>query len=288
MLKKIQPWQADLLLLAISFIWGTTFIIVKQALEGITPFTFLALRFSIAFFSLLLLVRPRKTLPDAKRLLAGLAIGFCLFCGYAFQTIGLQYTSATNAGFITGLSVVFVPLLGIFYDRRLPNVFALTGAVAAAVGLGFLTLDQTLAPHKGDLLVLFCAVAFAFHIIYVGKYAGKYEALQLALVQIGTTAVFCTAFSLLLPGESWPACWPREVWTALAVTAIPATSLALLIQNSAQRFTSPARTAIIFTTEPIFSALTSWYIGKETLAPQALFGAGLILFGILLAELKGS
>lgn len=287
-MRNLKAWQADLLLLAVAFVWGTTFVLVKKALGGITPFTFLAVRFLLAFIFLYLIYRPGQKLFHKQLLVAGATIGIFLFAGYAFQTVGLQYTSAANAGFITGLSVILVPFFSVFLTRQLPNLYVVCGALLATGGLALLTLNPDLALQKGDLLVFFCACAFALHIIFVGRYATRVDPTLLSMLQILLVGLLSALMAVASPTESLPTAWTGELWIALGITAILATSLALLIQNSVQRFTSPARTAIIFATEPVFAALTAYTYGGEELTGKALVGAVLVLAGILLAELKGN
>jgi len=286
-MKHLKAWQADLLLLTVAFVWGTTFVLVKNALLGITPFMFLAIRFLIAFIFLYLFYRPGVKLLEKPILLAGSAIGIFLFAGYAFQTVGLQYTTAANAGFITGLSVILVPFFSIFLIRQLPNFYVISGALMATVGLALLSLSPNLTLQQGDLLVFFCACSFAFHITFVGRYACQLDPSLLAMVQILMVGILSALMVVASPQESMPTYWSAEIWLALGITAIPATSLAFLIQTNVQRYTSPSRTAIIFATEPVFAALTAYTYGGEDLTGKALLGAVLVLSGILLAELKG-
>lgn len=287
-MRQLKAWQADLLLLAVAFIWGTTFVLVKKALGEISPFAFLAIRFLLAFIFLFLLYRPGRKLLSKPILLAGLTIGIFLFAGYAFQTVGLKYTTAANAGFITGLSVILVPFFNVALTRQLPNRYVLGGALVASAGLALLTLGPSLALRIGDLLVFFCACSFALHIICVGRYAKSLDPALLAMMQIlaaGTLSALIVAAS---PGESLPAAWTAQLVFALVLTAILATSLAILVQNSVQRFTTPARTAVIFATEPVFAALTAYTYGGEELTGKALLGAVLVFAGILLSELNGN
>ncbi|QNB47564.1 EamA family transporter [Thermanaerosceptrum fracticalcis] len=285
-MTKLAPWQADLLLLGVAATWGATFITVKNALGGISPFVFITIRFTLAFLFLLLIYRPEKELLKRRNLRAGVIIGLFLFGGYAFQTVGLQYTSAANAGFITGLSVVLVPLLSIFISKKYPNLYVLGGALAASLGLGLMTLDEHLSFHPGDLLILLCAVSFALHIITIGIFAPHQDTTILTVTQIGFVALLSLILTFFLPQETWQITWRKDLWIALGLTAIPATSLAILIQNRVQQYTSPARTAIIFATEPVFGAFFAWYFGGEILTGQAVWGAALVLTGMLLAELK--
>jgi len=287
-MKQLKTWQADLLLLFVAFIWGSTFLLVKNALQEITPVAFLAIRFLAAFLFLYIICRPGQKLLRKPVLKAGFLIGLFLFGGYAFQTIGLMFTSAVNAGFITGLSVILVPFFSIFLTKKAPNRYVVSGALSAAAGLAFLTLGPGLTLMIGDILVFCCACCFALHIVLVGHYAGSLDPTHLAIVQILTVGLISAVIAFLSPGESLPAVWNKNVIAALAVTSILATAMAFLIQNNVQRYTSPARTAIILSMEPVFAALTAYIFGNEPLTVQSLVGAALVLGGILLAEIKGN
>ncbi len=290
-MKKTSIWQADLALLSVAIIWGTTFIVIKKALADVAPFTFMSLRFTAAFlFMLLVLIvkhyKSREKLITEDLLKAGSVIGLFVFLGYALQTIGLKYTSATNAGFLTGLSVVLVPLINTFITKRLPSTSVIQGCLLAAAGLGMLTLQEGLTLHKGDIMMVLCALAFAFHIISVSHYSKKHNALHLATFQIGLIALLSTCITLGQPETSRQIIWSKDLWIALLLTSIPATSLAFFIQNTAQRFTSPSRAAIILSMEPVFGAFFAWLWGGEVLTTKELLGAALVLLGILIAELR--
>ena len=272
-------------LLGVSFIWGATFVVVKNALSSIGPFYFLGTRFLLAF--LFLLAIYWRSLPKISwsLLLAGCLIGIFLFGGYAFQTVGLQYTTASNAGFITGLSVVLVPVFHASLNRKAPGLSATAGIILSVLGLGLLSLEESWHLNPGDALVLLCAFCFALHIITVGHFAPSFHPPTLAIIQIGTVSL--ASFLLGAATETWPRHFTPSVWLALLLTAIPATALAFLIQNSVQRYTSATHTAIIFTTEPVFAAICAYLWSGEVLSLRQLVGCALILAGMLIAELKG-
>ncbi len=274
---------ADLSLVAVVFVWGVTFVAVKNALAAIGVFTFIALRFAVAFAFLAVLFRHRLAAAGRPAVKASALIGLFLFAGYAFQTAGLQYTFASSAGFITGLAVVLVPCFAAVVGRRLPGQAVAAGAGLAVIGLALLTLDTSLALGHGDLLVLLCAVAFALHILTVGRFAPRYDAGVLATLQIGVTALLSGIVAAAT--ETFPAQLTGDVWIALALTAIPATALAFLVQTTAQQFTTPSRTAIIFALEPVFAALAGIVLLGETLTAKQLVGCALILAGTLASEL---
>ncbi|HZK55983.1 MAG TPA: DMT family transporter [Desulfosporosinus sp.] len=285
-MKLNRSHWADFSLLLVALVWGSTFVVVKWAIEDLPPLPFLAIRFALAFLSLLPLLYFQKAHISKIALLKGMALGVFLFSGYAWQTVGLQYTTSSNAGFITGLSVVFVPVLVAITTRRLPRPGLIAGVLCALVGLGFLTLGDRLHLNKGDLMVLICALSFALHIYFVGRYAPHSNATVLASVQILTVSVLSGISSLFLPQPIMN--FSTNVWVALLVTAIPATSMAFYIQSKMQQFTSPTHTALIFTMEPVFAAFSAFFFAGEILTPRGLLGAGLVLTGMLIAEFKGS
>lgn len=282
----MRQLQADATLLGVTFIWGVTFVVVQNALASIGPYYFLAVRFGLAFLFLALIAWRHWRTTTWREITSGFLVGLFLFGGYAFQTMGLQYTSAANAGFITGLSVVLVPLFSALAAHRWPEPVAGLSAALACAGLALLSLGQGLTLNWGDILVFACAICLALHIIAVGHFAPSSRPLVFAAIQIATVA---TISSLIAPRlETWPGTFTGPVWIALAVTAIPATSGALLIQTWAQQFTSPTHTAIIFTAEPVFAALTAYLWAGQALGIKQLLGCALILGGMLLAELKPS
>lgn len=276
--------QAELSMLLIAAIWGSTFAIVKNALSEIGPFLFVGLRFLLAFSLLLILSFPCVKKTNRSTLLAGGILGLLLFIGYIFQTIGLKYTSSTNAGFITGISVVLVPIIYSLLYRKRPAVSTAITVILAAIGLFFLSFpSNTLSLAYGDFLLLICAFGFALHIIFVDRYSHQHNAIAITAVQI----LFVGIASLLigLISEPWPSHFSANLLIALFITAVFATSLAFLLQNALQKYSTPTRFAVILTTEPVFAALTGYLWAQEVLSRRAMFGAGLILLSMLISVL---
>lgn len=276
--------KAELALLAVSFIWGTTFVLVKEALSSIGPFTFLGLRFLAAFLFLALVTKSALSDFNRSTIKAGLIIGVFLLAGYLLQTLGLQFTTASKAGFITGLSVVIVPIIYSIYTLTWPSLASVVSVGLATAGLFLLTVEKGMYITSGDLLVLGCAFAFAMHIIMVDRYTRKYNPLVLTTIQIGFVAAVTLLLGLGL--EPWPPVFSAPVVEALVITSIPATALAFLIQNAMQKYTTPTRTAIILITEPVFAYGFAHFWAGETLALRGLVGCLLIITGMLLSELK--
>jgi drug/metabolite transporter (DMT)-like permease len=274
----------DFLLFATAFFWGVTFIIVKNALVHVDVYVFLTARFGLAFLLMAFLFR-RHLLPlHLPTALGGGILGILLFAAFAFQTWGLTRTSATNSAFLTGMNVVMVPLLSLIFLRRAPAPTAALGVLLALTGLFFLTGGAPSHWNRGDLLVFVCAVWVAVHIMMTGYYASRFDTMALAVWQIATVALLNTAFAL--GTGSLTLRIPPQAWSALVVTALFCTVFAFAVQTHAQRFTSPTRTALIFTAEPVFGAMFAHWYGGEPLLSRHLIGGGFIFAGMILAEIR--
>jgi len=224
------------------------------------------------------------------QIVAGIAWGGCLaglflFGGFAFQTIGLKYTSPTKSAFITGLCTVMVPLLAALVYRSRPRVSELVGVSVATIGMGLLTLEGPFGSiARGDLLTLLGAAAFAAHIVTLGHYSASVGFELLSVAQVSAAAV--SALSLFWWVEPVQVQWQPVVIWAILITGLLCTALAFTVQAWAQRFTSSTRTALIYALEPVFAWMTSWIVLGESLSGRAAGGALLILAGVLLVEVK--
>jgi drug/metabolite transporter (DMT)-like permease len=284
--------HADLALALCALIWGATFVVVKDALAFASVFSFNAMRFTLAAVVMGIVYFRAVRKSDSATFFAGSLIGVFMFGGYAFQTLGLKFTTPSKAAFITGASVVMVPvLLAIFWRRRV-SAWVWAGAVAALFGLYFLTVPHAgfSALNIGDLLALGCAVMFAFHIILVARYSPRHSVAALSFLQVATTAVLTALCLPILSATRWEppfVRWSPSLAAALLITAVGATALCFSLQVWAQQYTSPTHTAILLSLEPVFAALTSLIVVHERLGARVLAGAVLVFIGILLAELKG-
>jgi len=274
------------LLLVTTFFWGVTFTVVKDAVAKVDVFVFLSQRFFLAFVLLaaLCLVKRRRLPRAAVR--DGAILGVLLFSAFAFQTVALLYTSATNTGFLTGLNVVLVPVIGALFLKQPISLPVGMGVTLATLGLFLLcTNGDALHFNPGDLLAAVCAVCVALHLLATSAFArkGESDVFWLTAVQIGT--VFLLSFLTALgKGEAVHLVRPGTGW-AITVCALFATVFAFLVQTSMQRVLSPAHTALIFCCEPVFAALYAFYIGNERLGGYGMLGAALILASMLLSEL---
>jgi drug/metabolite transporter (DMT)-like permease len=269
--------RADLALVVAAFFFGTTFLVVQDAVEDADPLPFLAVRFLIAGAVLALLGRGRVATPLEMR--HGFAAGALLFVGYVLQTVGLQYTSPSTSAFITYLLVVFVPLISFAVLHRRPHPLTLVGLVLAVAGLVLLTGGADVAAGRGEVLTLGCAVAFAAHIVLLGETAGRHDPVRLTCIQVTFVGTACLAVSTVTGGLRMP-------WAAVgaaAFTGVFATALAFFAMVWAQRVVSPSRAALILLLEPVFAALLAWATG-EGLTGAALAGGVLILAAVVVAE----
>lgn len=283
---SIKRRWANLSLLAVALIWGATFIIVKRSIEDLPVFPFLAIRFTIAFLTLLPFVWTQRAHLTRSSLAKGLGLGSILFLGYATQTIGLQYTSASNTGFITGLSVVLVPVCEAITTRKLPRLSLILGIISATLGLAFLSLGENLSLNSGDLIVLLCAFFFALHIFWVGRYAPSENATILAAGQILAVSILSGISSVIFPHNTLN--FTSYAWFGILLTAVLATSVAFFVQTKMQQFTTSTQTALIFSMEPVFSAIFAFLLAGEILTPRGFAGAAFVLIGMLIAEFSGA
>lgn len=283
--------KAHLLLLLITFFWGTTFVLVKDALADISPYLFNAVRMTIAAACLAVFYwRHLRTLNLAGFLRCGV-IGVFLALGYEFQTVGLVRTTASKSAFITGLAVVIVPLIMAVVWRKMVRAGTAFGVLLALFGLYLLTVPAGgiaafAGVNTGDLITLGCSIAFAVHIVLIGHATRIYSYQQVALVQTCVAALVMWSATPL--AGSTRVVWSGTVIFALAFTAVLCTAVAFLVQSWAQQFTPPTHTALIFATEPVFAGITSYILLGERLGWRAGLGAVLILAGVLISELRGS
>ena len=267
-------------------LWGATFVLVKAALSDVSPILFVALRFTVATAALLAVFRGRALPWRSWRTAgAGALVGVFLFSGYAFQTAGLRLTTAPRSAFLTGLTSVAVPLLAAAVYRVKPQVSEVAGVLIATGGLALMTLPGGGGPvGVGDMLTVCCAAAYAAHIVTLGHFTEKMSFELLAVSQIAVAALL--AWGMFAWVETPHIVWrPSVVW-AILITGLLCTALAFSVMAWAQRYTSPARTALIFMLEPVVAWITSYLVAGEGLSGRAAAGAALILGGVAMVELK--
>jgi drug/metabolite transporter (DMT)-like permease len=270
-------------LAAVTAIWGYSFLLVKDAVSVYPVFLFLAVRFTLAALLVAPFLLRRVLRAGRETILGGMAMGVALFTGYAFQTLGLLWTTAAHSGFITGLFVVLTPLFSALLTRKFPRTDVVAAVSLATAGLAALSLQGTWSgTGLGDLLSFCCAAVYAVHLLVTSHMARRYDTGALVLTQIATVAGLAWLFSLPRLGRIWPV--PKEAVVGIAVTAVFATALAYWVQTAFQARVSAVQTAIIFTMEPVFAGLFAVLLGGERLGARGLLGGGLIVAAMLLGQ----
>jgi drug/metabolite transporter (DMT)-like permease len=284
--------KAHLLLVLMTLIWGSTFVLIKQALNDSSPLVLNAVRMALAGVLLAIFYWKQITKLTRPALIAGVTVGFFLYLGYALQTSGLRLTTPSKSAFLTGTSTVMVPLLLVAIWRTHIHLWRVVGIVLALAGLFLMTvpggganLADFAKVNLGDILSIGCAVGFAFHIVFVGRASQRFPFEQIAVLQISTAAVLMAVTAPLL---EHPHFHPNgTVIATILITGIFGTAVAFTVQAWAQQFTPATHTALIFNLEPVFAWLTSFVYLKERLGLRAGAGALLILGGVLVSELLG-
>ncbi len=281
-LRKDPKALAFVLLLAATAAWGATFVIVKGATAHNSVLGFLAWRFLVAG-GLLAVIRPRALKRLGRRGWSkGAVLGLTLAGGYILQTYGLRYTSAAVSGFLTGLQVVFTPLLAWLLFRHRPAAKAWVATLLAVAGLAVMSLHG-LSFGLGELLTVGAALLFAGQIVGLGFWSSAEDAYGLAAVQLLTVAACCW-LATLPRGPRPPA--RLSDWAAIVVTAVVATAIAFVVQSWAQSQLSTTRAAVVLTMEPVFAALVAWCVG-EKLGWSVVAGGGLVVVAMLVVEAAG-
>ena len=271
-------------LVAVCAVWGSTFLIVQNAVSRMPVMDFLAVRFTVAV-AVMFALRPtclRGMTPQGLR--RGVGLGVVLGAGYITQTYGLRFASATVSGFITGMFVVLTPVISWLILGKKVNRNTILAVVLATVGLALLSLHGW-SVGAGELLTLACAVFFAVHIVGLGEWSAKYDAYGFALLQITTVAVI--ALLAALPGGiKLPP--DASTWGTVGITAVFATAAAFLVQTWTQSLVPAVTAAIIMTMEPVFAGIFGVFFGKNQLTVQIIFGAVCVLTAMLIVALKSS
>ena len=253
---------------------------VKDAVEKMPVLDFLTWRFAIATVALWL-VRPKAVLRLGRGgLRAGVLLGLALGAGYVTQTFGLERTPASVSGFITGMFVVFTPLVAGLVLRRRVGVQAWAAVALATVGLALISLHGA-SLGRGEALTLLCALSFAVHIVGLGEWSSSYDAVGLAVVQLAVVTVLCAvaaAPDTLAPPPTW------HVWWAVLLTGLAASALAFLVQTWAQAHLPPVRTAVVLTMEPVFAGFFGVLVDDDPLDVRIVIGAVCVLIAMLFVE----
>ena len=291
---EVKTFKSELILLTAAAIWGFAFVAQRVGMDHVGPFTYNGIRFALGGASLipfmLVGMKRRKNKvaavyqPPSRSLLikSGMAAGIALFLGASLQQVGLVYTTAGKAGFITGLYVVIVPFIGLLWKQK-SSVGTWIGALLAAVGLYFLSMTREMTIGAGDLLVFISAFCFACHVVIIGRLANQIDTVTLSIIQCAV----CSVLSLCVA-----AAFEVITWQGILAAAVPiiyggvfSVGVAYSLQIYGQKGSHPAHAAILLSLESVFAALGGWLILNEVLSGRSLFGCGLMMTGMLLSQL---
>ena len=275
---------SDFLLILVALCWGSTFIIIKNAINDLPVFTFLFLRFLLASILLSPFLIIKNKFINTKSISAGIFLGFLLFLLFAFQTVGLAYTKASVAAFITGAYIIFTPIFSIIILHKKPYKTSIYGVIIAFIGLFFITYEKDYTISKGMIYLILNAIFLALHLVYVDKYSRTYNIFILTTIQFITMTALSLLCIFFVGDNIISSKFTFNALFGIVYTAIFASVIAYLIQIGMQRFTTPTKTAIMFTAEPLSAPFFSYFIGGEILNMHQLFGAALIVTSIIVAE----
>lgn len=273
---------AVIALLGVGFVWGAAFVLMKDAIVLQPYMDFLATRFTIAALAMILL-RPFVSLRfEAGDLKYGGLIGVVLAFGYITQTIGLELTTAATSGFLTGLYVIFTPLIAWLFVRRKISGKVAIGVLFSIVGMAIFSGAATSTEFQiGQIWLVVCALLYAIHILLLGHYGKTRNSYRFAMLQIAFVAIVTWGFALVDGYQPPP---NFEVWFAVLFTALLSTVLAFWIQTWAQTLLDPARVALLITSEVIFTAALAIGLGQEPLTLAIVVGGGMMLTAMLIVE----
>lgn len=276
----------DLIPLLMTIIWGATFLVTKDTLKLIGPFTYLSLCYLVATVTLVGIFHKRLVRITRAELLCGLLIGIVLFAGYGLQTVGLQWASASQAGFLTGLYVPLVPLLSLFFLRQRIAITAWIGVLLSLAGLFLLSVNKqfSLSIGLGEWLLLGCAFAFAVQIVLISKFAPRMDAINLAIIQLALTAVL-SLFAVPLHHEPIAAP-PLLAWVPICLLGTIDMAFTLVCMNWVQQYISSTRATLIYSLEPLWAAFFGVLVAGDTLSLIAWTGCGCIFVGMIVGRLE--
>jgi len=280
--------KADLLLVMVTGFWGVSYFLMDLCLADLPPLCLNAFRFLIAFAVLGLIYRRRMAPISRETLKYSLLVGLCLCGVYICCAYGILYTSISNAGFICALPVVFTPVLEFFLTRKRPAPRLFLSLLLCTAGLALLTLNEQLRPAPGDLLCLGVALFYAVDLIITDRAVRipEVDPLQLGICQLGVVGVVMLALTLLLEQPRLPS--TPVIWGSVLFLSIFCSGIAFVVQAVQQQYTTASHVGLIFTLEPLFSAIVAYFFAGERLGPRGYFGAALMMASLVLMELDWS
>lgn len=275
--------KADLMLLMITVFWGASYMLTKLGLGNLEPFNLTAIRFIIAFILSAAVFHKQVLSADKKTIKYSLILSILLVGMFISMTYGLQYTTASNAGFLISLSVVLIPVISYLFLKQNIEKKIIFSLCLVVIGIALLTLDTQFKVNVGDLLCLLCALFCAVHVVVIGIFTREVDSIALGILQLGFAGLFCIIISMLTENVKLPN--TSVSWFSVLMLSIFCTAVGYIVQSTAQQYTSATHTGLILSLEPVFSAILSYIFLKENLAVRGYVGAALMLISVLIAEL---
>lgn len=283
-MKKMTSLKADLILLFVAILWGTTFVTSKFSLEQLNPLTLISMRFILAFLFMSLFFRKQFKEITIEDLKGGFIVGLVLFIAFATQLIALNYTEPGKQAFLAATYVIFVPFIVWLITKKRPDSRSFIGAFACLVGIAFLTIKKGFGISYGDSLTLFSSIFFGLHIITTERYVKRSTPVKITIIQFGTVAVLSTLSALVFEGV--PTVMSTTTLIGVLYLGIICTGVAYFLQTFGQNYTKSTHTAIILSLEAVFGSLLSIIFMKEVFTIPMIIGCFIIFGSVLLIELK--
>lgn len=271
-------------LLVVTIIWGGGFVASDIALGSLEPFQIMALRFFLAFLLMGIIGRKELKTITKQEIKAGMFLGIALFVGFAFQTVGLKYTTPSKNAFLTALNVVIVPFIAFLLAKKKLSIKGIFGAVMALVGVGVLSLNENFTLSFGDILTIFCAFGFAFQIFLTGIYVKQCRTIVLNFMQMGV-ATFLSIIGIGVMQEGMIQATSEGVMSVLYLGLV-STTLCFLLQTICQKHVEETKAAILLSMESVFGTIFSIWILKEQLTMRMIVGCAIILIAVIVSNME--
>jgi drug/metabolite transporter (DMT)-like permease len=280
---KVQT-KADLALILVTMFWGASCVLTKIGLSGLEPLTMIAIRFLLAFVLSAAIFWKRIAASGLTTIKYSAILAGILFVVYIFMTYGVKYTSASNAGFLTCLASVFIPIFAFVFLRQKQEKKVIFSICLATLGVALLSFNAALKFNIGDVFSILCSVAFAVHILVMGTYTKRVDSLALGVLQLGFAGIYSLAAAFIFETPELPQ--TTQSWVIVLILSIFCTAVGFIVQSVAQKYTTPSHTGLIFTMEPAFAAIFAFMFLGEVLAVRGYIGEVLMIISILIVEVE--
>lgn len=283
LLMKMSSKKAELLMMSVSLAWGSSYLLMKIGLNSIGPFNLIALRFGIAFICMALVFLPRFRFLTVPILAKGILMGVLLFLLFAGLVSGVNNTTASTAGFLASTTVVIVPILESILKRRLPSKSVMLSIILVIIGLYLLTVKDTFELDKGSVYCLLAALFYAIYIVVSDRIAKNENMFLISIIQLGVSSLLGALVMVFVERPALPE--TSSQWLAILGLGLICSAYGFVVQPMVQRYTSPERIGLIFSLEPVFSAILSYIFLNEVLNVKGYLGAVLIFSGVIISKI---